>query len=105
MFYLKKNPVVTGNGTQGPMPMPRPLQRLPSAASSSNDTVENSPFEFPTFASPAFSLPPQLTQFWGFMAIAFGRIAMVFLALCLPWLVAKYIDFLGKAEAGGPILV
>lgn len=102
MFYMR-NPVVTGNGTQGPMP--RPLQKLPSAASSSNATGEDGPFASPTFASPTFSLPPQLTQFWGFMAIAFGRIAMVFLALCLPWLVAKYMHLLGQAEASGPIPV
>lgn len=105
MFYMK-NPVITGNGTQGPMP--RPLRKLPSAAGSSNATAGNGPFAFPTFASPAFSLPPQLTQFWGAMAIAIGRIAMVFVALCLPWLVIKHMHLLGKTESplqatSGPI--
>ena len=102
MFHMK-NPVVSGNGTQGPMP--RPLPKLPSAAGSSNATAGNGPFAFPTFASPAFSLPPELTKFWGFIAITFGRIAMVFLALCLPWLVVKYMHFLGKAEASRPTSV
>ena len=102
MFYMM-NPVVTGNGTQGPTP--QPLQKLPSAAGSSNATAENGPFAFPTFASPTFFLPPQLTHFWGSIAIAFGRITMVFLALCLPWLVARYMHLLGKAEAGGPVSV
>ena len=107
IFYVK-NPVVTVNGTQGPMP--RPLRKLLSAAGSSNDTVENGPFASQTFASPAFSLPPRLTQYWGFLAIAIGRIVMVFIALCLPWLVTKQIQLLGNAEsrlqvASGPILV
>ena len=107
IFYMK-NPVVTVNGTQGPLS--RPLRKLPSATSSNNDTTGNGSFAFPTFASPTFSLSLQLTQFWGFLAIAISRIAMVFMALCLPWLVIKYMHLLGHAEsplqaARGPVLV
>ena len=102
IFYMQ-NPVVAGNGTKVHIGQPR--ENLSSFAGSSNATADNGPFAFPTFASPAFSLPPQLTQFWGSIATAFARIAMVFSALCLPWLVAKYMHLLGKVEASTSISV
>ena len=94
MYYLR-NPVVTSNGTYGPMPWP--LQMPPSAARSSNPCTENATFAFSAFTFPAFSLPAELTQFWE----SIGTTIMVLMALCLPWLVIKKINLLGKA---GPAL-
>ena len=94
MYYLR-NPVVTSNGTYGPMP--RPLQTPPSAARSSNPPTENATFAFSAFTFPPFSLPAELIQFWE----SIGTTIMVLMALCLPWLVIKKINSLGKA---GPAL-
>lgn len=69
--------------------MPRPLRKLPSAAGS-----RNAPAKFATFAFsfPEFSLPLELTQFWG----SIGASLTMFMALCLPWLVIKKMSLRGK---------
>ena len=94
MYYLR-NPVVTSNGTYGPMP--RPLQMPPSAAGSSNASTENGTFKFSTFVFSAYSLPSELTEFWE----SIGTTIMVLMALCLPWLVIKKMNPIGKT---GPAL-
>ena len=85
LYYLS-NPVVTSNGTYGPMP--RPLWKLPSSP------ADNATFTFPTFA---FSFPDELIKFWE----SIGAAIMVFMALCLPCLVIKKMNILAKT---GPAL-
>ena len=92
IFYLR-NPVVTNNGTQGPMP--RPLRKLPSAAGSNNAPAKNTTFSIPTFDFSGFSLPVELTEFWE----SIGTTIMVFMALCLPWLVIKRMNLFGTWPA------
>ena len=87
LYYLS-NPVVTRNGTYGPMP--RPLCKLSSSA------ADNATFTFPTFDSSAFSLPRELIQFWA----SIGTAIIVFMTLCLPWLVIKKMNILGMT---GPV--
>ena len=88
LYYLS-NPVVTRNGTYGPMP--RPLYKL------SSSSTDKPTFTFPTFDSSAFSLPRELIQFWA----SIGTAIVVFMALWLPWLLIKKMYILGKA---GPAL-
>ena len=94
IFSLKK-PVVTRNGTQGPLPPPP--QKLLSAAGSSNASVAYATYAFPAFSFPEFALPLELIQFWEYI----GTVIMVFMALCLPWLLIKKINLL---ERTGPAL-
>lgn len=95
LFYLS-NPVVTRNGTYGPMPgFP---QKPRSAADGRNASASNATFAFPTFSFPAFSPPEELTEFWK----SIGITIMVFMALCLPWLVTKVINLLEKTRPALP---
>lgn len=94
LFYLS-NPVVTRNGTYGPMP--RFIQNPSSAADGRKASASNATFTFPTFSFSAFSPPEELTKFWE----SIGMTVMVFMALCLPWLVIKIMNLLDKT---GPAL-
>lgn len=89
LYYLS-NPVVTRNGTYGPLP--RPVRKISS--SSTDNTTFNANFTFPTVDSSAFSIPRELIQFWA----SIGRAIMVLMALCLPWLVIKKMHILRKTE-------
>ena len=91
-IYYIRNPVVAGNGTQGPSPRPR---LMPSSAAS-NATAPSGAFKIPPFSFPAFSLPPQAIQFYLAIGETITTFAMVFLALCLPWLVSRQIHLLGR---------
>ena len=93
IFYMR-NPVVTKNGTQGPMPRP-PLKHR--SAGSSNAPVRDATFTTPSFSFPANSLPSQLFKLCGLVGGAIGRIIVVFLALSWPWLVIKYMHLLGNS--------
>ena len=94
-LYYIRNPVVARNGTQGPSPRPRLIPS--SAARSSNATAPSGSFKIPAFSFPAFSLPPQAFQLCLAIGEAIGTFAMVFVALCLPWLVTRHMHLLGKA--------
>lgn len=94
LFYLS-NPVVTRNSTY--RPMPRFPQNPRSAADGGNASASNATFTFPTFSFSAFSPPEELTKFWE----SIGMAIMVFMALCLPWLVITIMNLLDKT---GPAL-
>ena len=103
-LYYIRNPVVTRNGTQGPNTRPLPMPR--SAAGSSNATAQNVNFKIPAFPILAFSLPLQVTQFCITIGEAIGTLAMVYIALCLPWLIIKHMHLLAKTEpAREPIAI
>lgn len=103
-LYYIRNPVVTRYGTQGPNTRPLPMPR--SAAGSSNATAQNVKFKIPAFPFLAFSLPLQVTQFCITIGEAIGTFAMVFIALCLPWLIIKHIHLVAKTgPAREPIAI
>ena len=89
-----RNPVVTRNGTQGPIPRPRLIPR--SAPGSSNATAQSTTFKIPAFSFLAFSLPPQVFQLCVTVGEAIGAFAVVLVALCLPCLVIKHMHLIGE---------
>lgn len=93
-LYYMRNPVVTGNITLGPMP--RPFETPRTAANSSNATAPEAGFALPTFSLLTSPIALQLLQFWLALGEAIGIIAMVFITLCLPWLVIKQMHLLEK---------
>ena len=93
-LYYMRNPVVTGNVTLGPMP--RPFETPRTAANSSNATAPEAGFALPTFSLLTSPIALQLFQFWLALGEAIGIIAMVFITLCLPWLVIKQMHLLEK---------
>lgn len=93
IFYMR-NPVVTRNGTQGPMPRP-PLKHR--SAGSSNAPAGNATFTTSSSSFPAVPLLSQLFEHWVLIGEAIGRVAVVFLALSWPWLVIKYMHLLGNS--------
>ncbi len=92
LFYLS-NPVVTSNGTNGPMPRP--------PCSTPSSSPDNATFTSSTFDSSAFSLPTELIQYWA----SIGTAIMMLVALCLPWLVIKKISILGKMEPAPQVAI
>ena len=94
-IFSLKNPAVTRNGTQEPIPPPP--RKSPLAAGSSKAPADNTTFAFPAFSLPEFSLPLELLQYWE----SISTIVMILMALCLPWLIIERINLLGKT---GPAL-
>lgn len=102
--YFLLHPSAIGNITHGPMPRPTAKPRLAAASSS--------PFPPPnaTFAIPAFLLPLHFFQLCSAIGQTIGNIAMVFLALCLPWLAAQQMHRQGttvtaRKAAGKPVAI
>lgn len=92
LFY-QSNPVVTSNGTNGPMPRP--------PCSTHSSSPDNATFTSSTFDSSAFSIPTELIQYWA----SIGTGIMMVMALCLPWLVIKKISILGKMEPAPQVAI
>ena len=85
--YYIHNLQSTGNFTEEPMPSP--LAKPRAAPGSKNPPAPNSTFSLPDFSFPAFSPPFDVYQLCFTMGEILARIAMVFFALCLPWLAAR----------------
>lgn len=92
-LYYIRNPMVARNATQEPMPRTRLLPR--AVARSSNATTQSHTF---TFSFPAFSISEEAIRLYLTIGEAIGTFAMVFIALYLPWLVARQVHLLEKTR-------
>lgn len=95
-----RNPMVTSNVTQGPMP--RPFETPRTAANSSNATSPDARFTLPIFSLPVFPLVLHLFHFWFELGETISYIAMAFIALCLPWIAIKQMHLLEKIGTTTP---
>ena len=101
--YYNRNLQSTGNFSEGPMPSP--LAKTRAATGGKSLPTPNSKFSLPGFTFPAFSLLIEFCQ----LCVMIGEIAMVFLALCSPWLAARQMYLLHmtvsvRKTAGTPLL-
>ena len=104
--YYVRDLQSTGNVTEGPMP--NPLTQPRDAPGSQNTPAPNSNFSLPGFSFPAFSLPFDFYQLCVIIGETVARVAMVFFALCLPWLTARYLlemTVSARKAAGTPRIV
>ena len=98
--YSNRNLQSTGNFSEGPVPSP--LAKSRAATGSKSLPTPNSTFSLPGFTFPAFSLLIEFCQ----LCVTIGEIAMVFFALCLPWLQMYFLHMTVSVRktAGTPLL-